>query len=131
MFLFSLTNVTKKFRINEKDFIAVDHVSLKLPSCGLVSIVGKSGCGKSTLLNMLIGIEKPSSGSIYFKNQNIKKLSKRQISSYRLKNVSMIYQHYNLISDLNVLENIALPLLMSGKSKDAYDSAKKLLKNFG
>lgn len=130
MFLFTLTNLTKKFRSNKKDFTVVDHVSLKLPTSGLVSIVGKSGCGKSTLLNMIMGIEKPSSGSIYFKNLNIRRFSKRKLSLYRLKNISMIYQHYNLVEDLNVLQNVAIPLLMSGKTKEGYESAKSLLKKF-
>lgn len=130
MFLFTLTNLTKKFRSNKKDFTVVDHVSLKLPTSGLISIVGKSGCGKSTLLNTIMGIEKPSSGSIYFKSQNIRRFSKRKLSSYRLKNISMIYQHYNLVEDLNVLQNIAIPLLMSGKSKEGYESANSLLKKF-
>ena len=131
MFLFEINNVTKTFRSSGSSFNAVDHISLKLPSSGLVSIVGKSGCGKSTFLNMLIGIEKPTSGSIVFQNKIINKFSKKQLSKYRLKDISMIYQHYNLLEDLNVTENIALPLLIGGTPKGkATQKARKLLSLF-
>ena len=131
MFLFSLTNVTKRFKTNKTFFTAVENVSLNLPSSGLVSIVGKSGCGKSTLLNMLIGIEKPTSGTIMFEGKKMSRFSKRKLSDYRLKDISMVYQHYNLISDLSVIENIALPLMIGGKSKrNAFKRANTLLNQF-
>ncbi len=129
MFLFELKHVTKTFKINKTSFNAVDDVSLKLPSNGLVSIVGKSGCGKSTLLNLLIGIEKISKGEILFKNKRINKFSKKQFSRYRLESVSMVYQHYNLLNDLSVIENVELPLLIQGKRK-AKDEARRLLTEF-
>ena len=66
MFLFSLLNVTKTFSYKKNTLTAVKDISLYLPEQGLVSIVGKSGCGKSTLLNLLMGIEKPTKGTIYY-----------------------------------------------------------------
>ncbi len=129
MFLFELKHVTKTFKINKTSFNAVDDVSLKLPSNGLVSIVGKSGCGKSTLLNLLIGIEKISKGEILFKNKRIDKFSKKQFSRYRLESISMVYQHYNLLNELSVIENVELPLLIQGKRK-AKDVARRLLTEF-
>ena len=129
--MFKLENVTKTFKVDKKSFDAVSHVSLTFPSSGLVSIVGKSGCGKSTLLNMLIGIEKPSRGFIQFEGKKLSSFSKHQLSNYRLKDISMIYQHYNLLEDLSVEENIVLPLLMRGESKaKAYKEVKNLLKQF-
>lgn len=131
MFLFRLRNVTKTFKANGNLFRAVDDVSLDLPNNGLVSIVGKSGCGKSTLLNLLIGIEKPTSGSIVFNNKNIHKFSENEISDYRANQIAMIYQHYNLFDDFASLENIAIPLLIAGQSKTKADQrANDLLKRF-
>jgi len=131
MFLFSLTNVTKKFKVNNTSFCAVNNVTLNLPSRGLVSIVGKSGCGKSTLLSLLSGIEKASNGTILFNNKRLSKFNKKQLSKYRLRDTSMVYQHYNLIDDLTVVENIALPLLIKRISKrKAYKRADEYLNQF-
>lgn len=132
MFLFRLANVTKSFRSNKNDFCAVNHLSFDLPQRGLVSIVGKSGCGKSTLLNMLMGIEKPTSGSILFESKRVEKMKQYNLSQYHLRDVSMIYQHYNLLEDLSVVDNIALPLRILGKSNlSAHKQGNDLLKRFG
>lgn len=131
MFLFSLENVSKSFRSERASFTAVKNVSLELPSTGLISIVGKSGCGKSTLLNLISGIEKPSKGLIKYKSKNLNKFSKRRLAKYHLQDISMVFQHYNLIEDLSVLENIALPLLIGGKRKSlANKKARDYLKRF-
>ena len=132
MFLFSLLNVTKTFSYKKNTLTAVKDISLYLPEQGLVSIVGKSGCGKSTLLNLLMGIEKPSKGTIYYQDKKLSKFSKRELSKYHSNDVSMIYQHYNLLDDLSVVENIALPLLIRGESKrKAHEEVRELLKTFG
>lgn len=132
MFLFSLEHISKSFKNNRTSFTAVNDVTLTLPAKGLVSIVGKSGCGKSTLLNLLIGIEKPSKGKIYFINQSIVRWSKKQLSKYRLRDISMVYQHYNLLDDLPVIENIALPLMIQGRSKkSSFNAAETMLQSFG
>lgn len=132
MFLFSLEHISKTFKNNRTSFTAVNDVTLMLPAKGLVSIVGKSGCGKSTLLNLLIGIEKPSKGKIYFINQSIVRWSKKQLSKYRLRDISMVYQHYNLLDDLPVIENIALPLMIQGRSKkSSFNAAETMLQSFG
>lgn len=131
MFLFTLDHISKTFKSQKTSFTAVDDVSLTLPAKGLISIVGKTGCGKSTLLNLIIGIEKPSKGTIYFVDKKLSNFSKRQLSKYRLCEVSMIYQHYNLLNDLTMVENVAMPQLIRGVSKkDAYEQAKQLIKRF-
>ena len=129
--MLELKNISKSFKTYDGDFYALKDISLSFPSTGLVSIIGKSGSGKSTLLNILLGIEKVSSGEIYFNHKSIKKLSDREFSKYHLKNVSMIFQHYNLFSELSAKENIVLPLLMQNVSlKEANKRADDLLEEF-
>ena len=118
MLLFEIKNLTKEFKTGKKKTTVLKNISFNLPSNGLISIVGKSGCGKSTLLNLLMGIERKTSGSILFRGKDISRMSNRRFSKYRLTDISMIYQHYNLLSNLNVEQNIVLPLKMQGKSKN-------------
>ena len=117
MFLFKLSNISKVFKSKSNTLVAVDRVSLELPYSGLVSIEGKSGCGKSTLLNMISGIEKPSKGIIFYEGKKLKISKKKRMSQYRLNDISMIYQHYNLFGDLSVIDNIALPLRIAGVNR--------------
>jgi len=122
MFLFEIRDLTKTFYVNKKSFNAVSHVSFNLPTSGFVSIVGKSGCGKSTLLNLIMGIEKRTSGKIIYCGKDISTMNEKSFSNYHLNEISMVYQHYNLLSDLSVIENVSLPLRIAGKSNR---SAKK------
>ena len=115
--IFLLDKIFKIYKTHNGDFFALKDISLSLPSTGLVSIVGKSGSGKSTLLNILLGIEKPSKGVLKFNNKDITKMSDKKFSHYHLKDVSMVFQHYNLFQELSAKENIMIPLLMRGESK--------------
>ena len=115
--IFLLDKISKIYKTHNGDFFALKDISISLPSTGLVSIVGKSGSGKSTLLNILLGIEKPSNGILKFNNKDITKMSDKKFSRYHLKDVSMVFQHYNLFQELSAKENIMIPLLMRGESK--------------
>ena len=117
MSIFLLENISKIYKTGSGDFYALKDISLSFSSTGLVSIVGKSGSGKSTLLNILLGIEKPSSGSLKFNGRQINKMSDKSFSKYHLNDVSMVFQHYNIFDDLSAKENVMLPLLMKGYSK--------------
>ena len=131
MSIFILENISKSFPSHNGDFFALENVNLSFPSTGLISIVGKSGSGKSTLLNILLGIEKPTSGNLLFNGRNISKMKDKDFSKYHLKDVSMIFQHYNLFLELCAKENIILPLLMKGVSKSkAEKKADELLDRF-
>ena len=128
---FYLQNISKSFKTHDGEFFALKDISLSFPSTGLVSIIGKSGSGKSTLLNILLGIEKPTSGNIVFNKKNISKMSDREFSKYHLNDISMIFQHYNLFDELSAKENIVLPLLMKGESRHkAEKRTDELLKEF-
>lgn len=117
MSIFLLEKISKIFKTGSGDFYALKDVSFSLQSTGLVSIVGKSGSGKSTLLNILLGIEKPSSGILKFNNRPINKMSDRAFSRYHLDDVSMVFQHYNIFEEMTAKENVILPLFMKGFSK--------------
>lgn len=131
MSIFNLSNISKKYKTHSGDFYALKNISLTLPETGFVSIVGKSGSGKTTLLNILLGIEKPSTGVITFKNKKINKMSDRVFSKYHLNDVSIVFQHYNVFLDLPVRDNIALPLLIKGVPKlKAYKKVDELLEKF-
>ena len=114
MSVFILQGIKKTFVVNKKENVVLNDINLIFPDSGLVSIIGKSGSGKSTLLNILMGIEKPTSGKVFFKGKNIAKFNDRQFSKFHLSGVSTIFQHYNLFDDLTALANVTLPLRMKG-----------------
>ena len=97
---------------------ALDNVSFTVDEGEFVAIVGASGSGKSTLLHLIGGVDKPTSGNIIVRDKNIYKMNDKELSKYRRKDVGLIYQFYNLIPILNVLENIELPVLLD---KDKVD----------
>lgn len=128
---FVVNNLSKKFKIDKSSFYALKNINLIFPSSGLVSITGKSGSGKSTFLNLIAGIEKPSSGTIKINGIDITKLSDRKFSEYHLSDISIIFQHYNLFLGCSGIENVTLPLLMRGYSKnESYKKADALFERF-
>lgn len=114
MSVFVLESVKKSFVVNKKDHVVLNDINLSFPGKGLVSIMGKSGSGKSTLLNILMGIEKPTSGKVLYKGKNIAKFNDKQFSKYHLSEVSTIFQHYNLFDDFSAFDNVILPLKIKG-----------------
>ncbi len=118
MSIFYLEGISKTYKSGNSVTKALSDITLSFPNSGLISIVGKSGSGKSTLLNILLGIEKPSKGSVYFNNEKINRFSKAKFSVYHLYYTSMVFQHYNLFDDLSPFDNVALPLKIRGEKKD-------------
>lgn len=131
MAVFILENICKSFFVDKKENVVLRNINLALPETGLISIEGKSGSGKSTLLNILMGIEKPTMGKIFYKNKDISKFNDKKFSNYHLNSVSLIFQHYNLFDDLTSLENTIIPLKMKGmKNSKAEEEARLLFKKF-
>ena len=94
----------------------------------LIALTGPSGSGKSTLLHLIALMEKPTSGKIYFLDKNINDLNKYETNKIRKFNISLIFQNNNLISDLNVIENVTLPLLIRNENfKKSLEKSKKIL----
>ncbi len=104
--MISCKNLTKTY--GNTNFYALNQVSMEIEEGELLVIVGASGSGKSTLLNLLGGIDKCTSGNIYFKNHDITTYNEKQLTNYRKNNIGFIYQSFNLIKELTVQENITL-----------------------
>ena len=105
--ILSCNNLNKIYG-KDRSFYALKDVSMHINKSELLVIVGASGSGKSTLLNLLSGIDKSSSGAIYFNNKDITKFNEKKMNNYLKNNIGFIYQSYNLINELTVYENILL-----------------------
>tara|TARA_B100001564_G_scaffold232747_1_gene196662 strand:+ start:1718 stop:2386 length:669 start_codon:yes stop_codon:yes gene_type:complete len=114
-----LKDLSKSFLIDQSDsrINVINSINLSIETGTTVALTGPSGSGKSTLLNLISGIEDASSGSIIINDQMINHLSQNELCNFRNQNIGMIFQFFNLINDLTVIENISLPLLMRGVNK--------------
>ena len=97
---------------------ALKDVTLSISKGEFVSIVGPSGSGKSTLLNLLGALDNPSSGKVYLDGRDVFAMKEKELSVYRRRNIGFIFQAYNLVPELNVEENMTLPLLLDYKKPD-------------
>jgi putative ABC transport system ATP-binding protein len=108
--LIELSQVTKSYPVASGSFSALKNITLKIDSRQLVSITGKSGSGKSTLLNVITGIDRPSEGSVIINGIRVDKLSESELASWRGKNVGVVFQFFQLLPTLTILENVMLPM---------------------
>jgi putative ABC transport system ATP-binding protein len=130
--IIELDNISKKY--NEYGVIvnALDNVSLKIFPGEFVSIIGPSGSGKSTLLHCMGLLDRPSSGLLYIEGKDTTKISGKEIAEFRGEKLGFVFQSYNLIPRLTVLENVILPgLIMNKEPLDLEKKAKILLKEVG
>lgn len=125
--LIKLKNVKKTYVVGEKNFNALDGVTFSIPKGEFVVILGPSGAGKSTLLNLLGGMDKVTSGNIIVGGNNISEYSDKELTKYRAENVGFIFQFYNILPTLTVLENVELINDIVKKPK----GAKEILKDVG
>lgn len=125
-------NVSKIYTKNYKQVKAIDNVSLEISSGDFVSFMGPSGSGKSSLLLMLGGMLTPSQGQVIIDGQSIYELNTDRISALRLEKIGFIFQTFNLIPYLTALQNVQVPLLLSGmSSKQQIEKATHLLQKVG
>ncbi len=103
-----LKNVSKVYKIGESEYKALDNVILNITKGEFVVILGPSGAGKSTLLNLLGGMDLPTEGQVIVDGKDISKYSDNQLSEYRAKNIGFIFQFYNILPTLTVLENVEI-----------------------
>jgi putative ABC transport system ATP-binding protein len=115
--MIKLSQVSKKYRTTELETTALDGVDFALDRGEFVAVMGPSGCGKSTLLNIVGLIDNPSSGQFFFGEREISQYSESRLANLRKGNVGFIFQSFNLIDELNVYENVELPLLYQKVSK--------------
>jgi putative ABC transport system ATP-binding protein len=108
--LIQLRNVTKSFALASGKFDALNHVNLSIGKGQMIAITGKSGSGKSTMLNMIAGIDKASEGSVVINGVKVDKLSESDLASWRGKNIGVVFQFFQLIPTLTIVENVMLPM---------------------
>ena len=118
MEILRVENLTKEYGKKDTKVVALDNVSFSIQKGEFVAIVGPSGSGKSTLLHMLGGVDRPSSGKVYIDDTDIYSLNNDELAIFRRRQVGLIYQFYNLIPILNVVENITLPCDLDGVKVD-------------
>ena len=108
--MIKVTNLSKVFRTEEIETTALNQVSFEINDGEFVAIMGPSGCGKSTLLNILGLLDNPTDGSYMLLGQEVAKLKEKDRTKFRKGNIGFVFQSFNLIDELNVFENVELPL---------------------
>ena len=116
MELLRVEDLCKIYGRGENAVKALDHVSFTVEKGEFLAIIGPSGSGKSTLLHILGGVDRPTGGHVYLDGQDVHAQNEDQLAIFRRRQVGLIYQFYNLIPVLNVVENITLPVLMDGRA---------------
>ena len=115
MELMQIQHLSKVYGQGEKQVRAVDDISFTVEKGEFLAIIGPSGSGKSTLLHILGGVDRPTSGKVFVDGQDVYAQNEDQLAIFRRRQVGLIYQFYNLIPVLNVVENMTLPVLMDGR----------------
>ncbi|HXM59946.1 MAG TPA: ABC transporter ATP-binding protein [Terriglobales bacterium] len=103
-------NLCRHYSMGEALIRAVDGISVQIASGEFVALLGTSGSGKSSLLNLVAGLDRPTSGTVVVEKHDLAKLSREELAKYRLRTVGMVFQSFNLIPSMTLLENVELPL---------------------
>lgn len=127
--LYEVKNVSKVYDSPGGTLPILKSVSLNIHEGELVFIIGRSGCGKSTLLHLMGGLDLPTSGQLFFEDEDFLKLSERKKTKIRNKKIGFVFQAYHLLPELTVFENVLLPTLISGRKDEAW--AIEVLKKVG
>jgi putative ABC transport system ATP-binding protein len=112
--LISLRNISRHYKTGEGAVHALDGVSLEIPRNEFLAVSGPSGCGKSTLIHLLAGLEYPTAGEIFVDGLALHTADDKALTQYRRRQVGLVFQFFNLLPTMNVLENVSFPLLLQG-----------------
>ena len=126
-----LKSLTKRYGIGDAEQVALDGIDLTINKGEFIAIMGPSGCGKTTLLNILGLLDKPDEGTYHLGSKSVTNISSSRSAKIRNEKIGFVFQSFNLIPRLNVVENVALPLTYTGKSRiKSLEIASKTLKKF-
>jgi putative ABC transport system ATP-binding protein len=128
-----VSDVVKAYPLSAGEFIAIDHLSLDIAHGEFVAVVGRSGSGKTTLLNLLAGIDRPTSGTVRVAGADLGSLSESGLAAWRGRNVGLVFQFFQLLPTLTVIENAMLPMDFAKKipADERRDRAQHLLARMG
>ena len=126
--LINCVNINKTFDQADEQLTVLSNLSFSVKEGESIGLTGVSGCGKSTLLHILAGLDLPDSGEVNFNGKDIVLLDRDDRATFRNKNIGFVYQFHHLLPEFSAIENVALPLWLSGKSKEnSLKEAKDLL----
>ncbi|MGI8438404.1 MAG: ABC transporter ATP-binding protein [Chthoniobacterales bacterium] len=126
--MISLRHISRHYTSGDREVQAVEDVSLEIARGEFVAVTGPSGCGKSTLMHLLGGLDTPTSGEIIVDGLPLQNANDAELTEYRRKRLGLVFQFFNLLPTMNVLENVCFPLLLQGVvRKEAETRARELL----
>jgi putative ABC transport system ATP-binding protein len=126
--MIELKNVTRRYQQGENVVLALDDVSLRIEAHEFVAVTGESGSGKSTFLHLIGGLDKPDAGEILINGLALQSASEKELTKYRARDLGIVFQFFNLLPTLNVLENVCVPLQFQGiKLRESVARAREML----
>lgn len=130
--IIEVRNLRKEYPVLDETVVALERINLNIPRGQICCIYGESGSGKSTLLNQLAGMEKPTRGGVRIGGVPISRLDERQLAEFRQKHLGFVFQSYNLLPNLNAIENVAMPLMFRGVPRQRREAvARTMLRRVG
>jgi putative ABC transport system ATP-binding protein len=128
-----LSEVVKRYPLPAGEVVAIDHIRLSIAESEFVAIVGRSGSGKTTLLNLIAGIDRPTSGTVRVAGAELGSLSESELAGWRGENVGLVFQFFQLLPTLTVIENVMLPMDFAKKipAGERRSRARQLLERVG
>jgi putative ABC transport system ATP-binding protein len=123
--MIQLNNIQKIYKTGDEKVTALNNVNLTIKTGEFVAIVGPSGSGKSTLLHLIASLDKPTSGEIIVNGKKLNEMKDKGLSAYRNKDIGLVFQEFHLQPHLTLLENVEIPLMFSGNTKNTEPKMKK------